>query len=295
MRSLNRFKFHEPGSIPEASRLLLDFGSAARAMAGGTDLLVGIKEKGLRPAHVVNLKRIPDLAEIRREEDGGLYLGALVTVGAVEQGLAGTPYAVLAEAAAVLASVQVRNRATVGGNLCNASPSADLAPPLIALGAVALCQGPAGQRELPLEDFFQGPGQTALQPGELLVGLRLPEPGARAGAAYVKISPRRAMDIAVVGAAVALALEPGGGDRVQRARVVLGAVAPTPERARRAEALLEGRVPDPAALEAAAEQAMREARPITDLRASAEYRRDMVRVAVRRAAQAAWARAQGRS
>lgn len=292
MKSLNHFEFHEPETLQEAGRLLLEMGAGAKAMAGGTDLLVAIKEKGLRPDHVINLKGIPGLAGLRLEAGRGLEIGSLVPVREIEKRLAATPYAVLAEAAGLLASVQVRNRATVGGNLCNASPSADLAPPLIALGATAVCQGPAGERRVSLEDFFRGPGQTVLGPGELLVALWVPEP-ALTGAAYVKISPRRAMDIAVVGAAVALTRDPDENDRVGSARVVLGAVAPTPLRARGAEVLLEGRVPDVTVIEAAAERAMRESRPISDLRASAEYRRDMARVAVRRAARAAWERARG--
>lgn len=179
-----------------------------------------------------------------------------------------------------MASMQIRNLATIGGNLCNAAPSADLAPPLIALEGTAVIAGPDGERRILLDQFFLGPGQTALAPGELLVAVELPVPHPRAAAVYLKNSPRRAMDIAVVGVAAAIAWL---DRRCEVVRIVLGAVAPTPLRARRAENLLLGQEISQERVAEAARTAAQEAQPIDDVRGSAWYRRRMVDVLVRRA------------
>jgi carbon-monoxide dehydrogenase medium subunit len=184
-------------------------------------------------------------------------------------------YPSLAQAARELGSIQVRNRATIVGNVCRASPSADTLPPLIADAAQVTVNGKNGERRVALEDFFTGPGRTVLSPGELVTELRLPAPAPRTGKVYIKHGRRKAMELATVGVAVTLF--------PQDVRVVLGAVAPTPIRAKRAEQILRGNKIDAAMIERAAQAAVEESRPISNVRASAEYRREMVGVLTRRA------------
>jgi carbon-monoxide dehydrogenase medium subunit len=285
-----RFDYYEPATLAEASALLAQGRGRASLLAGGTDLLVEIREHLRRPESVVNLKKIPGIERLEYDEQGGLRLGALVTARQVEtSAVVNEKYAGLAQAARELGSIQVRNRATVVGNLCRASPSADTAPPLIADGAAIEVFGPNGRRTLLLEEFFTGPGKTVLGPGEIAVGLALPAPPPRTGKVYLKHGRRRAMELATVGVAVTLALAEDGSCR--QARVVLGAVAPTPIRARAAEAALEGRPIGDEAIRAAAEAAAAEARPISDVRSSAGYRRAMVEVLTDRAVRAAAERA----
>jgi carbon-monoxide dehydrogenase medium subunit len=197
-------------------------------------------------------------------------------------------YAAIAEGAALVGSIQTMNMATVGGNLCNAAPSADIAPPLLAFDAEAVILGPSGRRSLPLEEFFFGPGKTALAPDELLAEVRVPVTPAGTGSAYARHTPRKQMDIAVVGVAAALTLS---GDRIERARVALGAVAPTPVRARQAEAVLEGQTLSDEVVARAADAATNECSPISDVRGSAEFRRHIVRVMTERMLQQATERA----
>jgi carbon-monoxide dehydrogenase medium subunit len=283
-----RFDYYEPASLGEASALLRQHGARASLLAGGTDLLVEIREHIRRPEWVINLKKIPGLDRLEFTE-AGLRLGALVTARAVETHPdVRRHYAGLAQAVMELGSIQVRNRATVVGNLCRASPSADTAPPLIADGAAIELFGPDGRRELPLLDFFTGPGKTVLGPGEIAVGLSLPTPAPGTGKVYLKHGRRRAMELATVGVAVTLTLARG---RCQSVRIVLGAVAPTPIRAGAAEAVLKEITVDQAAIQLAAQAAAAEARPINDVRSSAAYRREMVEVLTARALRAAVERA----
>jgi len=214
-------------------------------------------------------------------------VGAAVTMRQAE--LSGTVqkrYPAIAQGAGVVASVQVRNRATLVGNLCNAAPSADTAPGMIALRAKVRIAGPEGRRTVLLEDFFTGPGKTVLGPGEMVTAVQVPPPAPRTGSAYARHTPRGAMDIAVAGVGVGVTLAPRAGT-CEDIRIVLGAVAPTPLRARQAEGVLRGKVPTPELIEQAAEVAAGEARPIDDVRASAGYRRDLVRVLTRRMVEAA--------
>ena len=286
---MRRFEYFEPKSLSEAVHLLGRYAGRANVLAGGTDLLVEIREHVRWPEYVVNIKKIPGLDGLRYEAGAGLAIGALVTARAVETApILLEKYAGLAQAARELGSIQVRNRATVIGNLCRASPSADTAPPLIADGARARLFGPAGERELPLENFFIGPGRTVLAADELLVGIDAPPPPPRTGKVYLKHGRRRAMELATVGVAVSLTLTDGV---CSQARIVLGAVAPTPIRARAAEAALVGRPVDTQSAAAAAEAAMQEARPISDVRSSADYRREMVRVLTARGVHAAFEQA----
>jgi carbon-monoxide dehydrogenase medium subunit len=199
-------------------------------------------------------------------------------------------YQALAEGAGVVGSWQTMNMGTIGGNVCNAAPSADTAPPLLIFEAQAVIVGPTGRRTRPLTDFFRGPGLTALEHGELLAELRLPTPPAGTASAYERHTPRKQMDIAVVGVGVALTIS---GGKIERARISLGAVAPTPIRATKAEATLEGKTPNEEAFDKSAAAAASEASPIGDVRGSAEFRRHLVKVMTGRLLQRAAERAKG--
>jgi carbon-monoxide dehydrogenase medium subunit len=278
---MRRFEYHEPANLEEASALLVRHRAQASLLAGGTDLLVEIREHIRWPKHVVNVKRIPGLAVLEYDDRSGLRFGALVTAREIETSpVVLEKYPGLAQAARELGSIQVRHRATVVGNICRASPSADTLPPLIADGASVRIHGPAGGRTVALEDFFTGPGKTDLAPGELVTEVAVPAPAPRTGKHYIKHGRRKAMELATVGVAVALTLE---GERCREIRIALGAVAPTPIRARAAEDALRGRRLDGAAIAAAARIAMGACRPISNVRASADYRREMVGVLTARA------------
>lgn len=269
---MKRFAYFEPATLAEAAALL---SGGAQALAGGTDLLVELKEQLRSAERVVNIKKIRGLGGLSYDARAGLRIGALATAREVEiSPIVLEKYPSLAQAARELGSIQVRNRATIVGNLCRASPSADTAPPLIADGAVAKIHGLEGERTVALEEFFTGPGKTVLAAGELVTEIVVPPPAPGTGKVYLKHGRRKAMELATVGVAVTLNSD---------IRIVLGAVAPTPIRARDAEALLRGKDLDDALIEQAAEAAMREARPISNVRASAEYRREMVKVLTRRA------------
>jgi carbon-monoxide dehydrogenase medium subunit len=290
---MRAFEYHAPQTLEEAVRLLRDHGEAARALAGGTDLVVQMKENATRfpmPSHLISLKHVSDLQGIEFNESEGLRIGAGTTMAEVaESAIVRERFRAIAEGAGVVGSMQTMNMATVGGNLCNAAPSADIAPPLLAYEAEAVIVGPQGRRSLPLEEFFLGPGRTALMPGELLAEVRVPTPSARSGGAYVRHTPRKQMDIAVVGVAVVLTL--GASGTIGKARVVLGAVAPTPVRSRAAEAMLEGNSISDELLARASEAATAEARPISDTRGSAEFRGQLVRVMTERMLREAASRA----
>jgi carbon-monoxide dehydrogenase medium subunit len=288
---MRRFEYFAPQSLAEAIALFGEKGDGGRALAGGTDLVPQMKEGGKipMPSYVVSLRRLPELRGIEFSESTGLRIGAGVTMAELaELPVVGERYRALADGAGVVGSSQTMNMATIGGNVCNAAPSADTAPALLAYEAMAVIAGPDGERELPLAEFWRGPNATALQPGELLRELRLPPPPPHTGGVYVRRTPRKQMDIAVVGVAVLLTL---GGDRIQRARVALGAVAPTPIRAPETEAALEGQPASEALFAKAAEAAAGEARPISDQRGSAEFRRHLVRVTTERCLQEAVRRA----
>ena len=270
------FDYFSPKTLAEAIDLLAHYHGTARVIAGGTDLLLQMKVGKLAPKAVINIKRIPELHTL--ELNGHLRLGALTTLETVRRSpMICEHYAALADTASTMASVQIRNLATVGGNLCTAAPSADFAPILIALNATAHIAGPHGERCVPLEEFFVGPSVSCLAPDELLVTIDVPRP--TGPTLYLKHAPRAWMDIAVVGVALALQLT----DEVcTDAQIVLGAVAPTPLRARRAEAELRGRPLTADRAARASAIAANEAKPIDDVRSSAWYRRQMVEVLTRR-------------
>ena len=283
MKRTEPLEFHQPTSLAEATRIMLDGGPGGHFLAGGTDLVIAMKEKGLVPRYVVDLKRIPSLSGIREEDDGSIAIGALTTLREVETSpLIVDRYPFLAQSAAEVGSIQIRNRATIGGNMANATPSADVAPALLALDARAKLAGSGGERTMDLKDFFRGPGQTVAEPGEILTDLLIPQRDARLVGEYIKFSPRDMMDLAYIGVAVTLVLTEADG-RCESVAIALGAVSPTPMRAPGAEAVLQGQVLTEELAEEAGRKASEECSPISDVRSSAEYRRAMVRVNTKRA------------
>jgi aerobic carbon-monoxide dehydrogenase medium subunit len=283
---MRRFEYHEPRSLAEASRLLVELGEGAHAFAGGTDLLVEIREGLRRCAHVINLKRVEDLKGLIFDPARGLRIGALATARQIETDpVIARHYPNLLSAVRSLGSIQVRNRATLVGNICRASPSADTAPPLIADEATVTIAGPTGVRKTPISQFFLGPGKTVLARGDIVVAVETPPDPSPFGRAYLKLGRRQAMELATVGVAATLHME---GDSCVDSRIALGAVAPKPVRAASAERALCGRLLTDAALDEASRAAMAECAPIDNVRASAAYRRDMVGVLTRRAILAAW-------
>ncbi len=287
---MNRFEYREARTIDEAVKTLSQ-DDGGRMVAGATDVLIRWRQGAWQPRYVLNIKSIPGLDEVQYSPTEGLRLGALVKVRTLEQHpLIRQHYPALTQTATAFAGVQIRNLATVGGNVCNASPAGDTLPALLAYGAVCHLAGPGGTREVPLADFFRGPSQTALQPAELLVELRLPPPLPHTGALYIKHSPRSTMDIATAGVASMVSLE----DEVcQHVRIVLGAVAPTVIRVPEAEALLTGYVPDAERLQQAAQAAVDAASPIDDIRSTAAHRRAIVTPLVQRTLHYAVQMAQG--
>jgi len=278
---VSRFDYHQPESLADAVDLAGRFGGQASFLAGGTDLIVQIERGRVAPRHVIGLGRVPGLVGI--EVNGRITLGARVTHRAIEQtpALAG-PLRCLVEGAEVIGGHQVRNVATVGGNLVNASPAADLVPCLLALDGVVALVGPGGEREVPIERFLLGPNRTARRSDELVTRVDLPALAPRAATAFLKAGRRRAMEISVVCVAARLTLD-ATLERCLEARVVLGAVAPTAVRAYAAERLLEGQPVGGEAFRRAAEAAQEACRPIDDVRASAGFRQHLVGVLVRRA------------
>lgn len=278
---MRRFDYHRAETLEQASRLLTDLGDDTFLFNGGTDLLVEIRERLRRVRNVVDIKGIPGLSDITYDETRGLTFGALVTVGRLERlALVRERYPNLRDALASLGSIQVRNRATVVGNVCRASPSADTIPPLIADGAFIHIYSRTNMRVVPLAEFFTGPGKTVLAKGEIATGITVPPAGDNSGKAYIKHGRRKAMELSTVGVAVSLSMDDGVCSDI---RIALGAVGATVLRAPAAEAILRGTRLDAATVKSAADKAMEECTPISNVRASADYRRDMVGVLTGRA------------
>jgi carbon-monoxide dehydrogenase medium subunit len=282
-----------PRTLGEALALLGERGERARVLAGGTDLIVQVREHRRDLDLMVDVKHIPEVNELAYDPRQGLRLGAAVPCYRVyEDRDIARAYPGLIDAVALIGGIQIQSRASVGGNLCNASPAADTIPALIAHRAVCVIAGPGGPRELPVEQFCTGPGRNALGRGELLVGLRIPPPPRNFGAAYLRFIPRNEMDIAVAGAGVSVTLD-DAKSRCTAARVALAAVAPTPLLISEAgAALAEGALSD-SLIEKAAGLARTAARPISDMRGDAEYRKHLVGVLVKRALHTAIERARG--
>jgi len=286
---MEEIRYEAPTTLARASELLRE--SGARVLAGGTDLIVQMRTGRAAPSVFVDVKRIPEVMNLVLGKDD-LWLGAAVPAAAVvEHAEISRVFPGLVEAVDLIGSTQIQGRASVGGNLCNASPAADTVPALCVIGAICVIAGPKGERRVPVESFNTGPGKNVLEAGELLVGFRIPRPGARSSDAYLRFIPRTEMDIAVVGAGVAVSLDANGV--CTKARVALGAVAPTVFLVPAAVAALLGSRGEDAALARAAAAASAAARPITDKRGTVEYRRKISGVLTKRAAAAAFERARG--
>jgi CO/xanthine dehydrogenase FAD-binding subunit len=290
MPSLN---YASPTTVDEAVGLLAGASGLAKVLSGGTDLLVQLRSGRVKPDLIVDTKRLPGIIGIS-EESGGFVIGA-ATPGAMLEEHEGLKHAFpgVVEAMDLIGSTQIQGRASLAGNLCNASPAADSVPAMIAAGAIAIIVGPNGRREVPVEQVPTGPGRTSLAKGEFVLAFRLPKLPPRAADAYLRFIPRTEMDIAVVGCGVSVALDAAGV--CTAARVCLGAVAPTPLLvAGAADALVGSRLDDAALakLDAAAQAACR---PITDKRGTIEYRTKIAGVLARRTAAIAFERAQARA
>lgn len=274
-----RVEYRQPKSVEEALALLGEYGEDARVLAGGQSLLVMMREGLVRPRVLIALRGVSGLDAITADEE--LRIGAMATHSAVESHPAVRQrWPLLARAEAAVSTVQIRNRGTLGGNVAHGFPTADPPAALIALGGQARIVGPRGERTVPIEDFFVGFMQTALSPGELLAELRVPAQPPRSGGAYLKYAIRP-LDFSIVGAGARVTLAADGA--CAEARIGLNGAGPTPLRARRAEAALRGARLDEAAIAEAARLAAEESDPVPDLDGSAEYKRKMVQVFVRRA------------
>ena len=276
-----RFDYLEPQSLDEALGMLEKHGARARLVAGSTDFLVRWRTGSWRPEIVVCMQHVPGLDGVSFNDDDGLSIGAMATVQSIEQSsVVRARYPALAAGSAAFAGVQVRNLATVVGNVCNASPAGDTLPALLAYDAQCRIAGSGGERWLPLHEVFVGPGQTALAAGEIMTELRLPAPAPNTGGLYIKHSPRGAMDISAVGAASVLSIAADG--TCASVRIALGAVAPTPMRAYGAEGRLVGQVLNNDNIAEAARLAAQSSRPIADVRSGADYRREIAQVLAER-------------
>ena len=282
-RRLPRIDYIKPGSIDDLLNLLSDnHNRRYQVYAGGTDLIPKLKARVISPPEaIVDLKNIPGLDYIDYDDTHGLRIGALATIRSIETSpVVREKYPLLSQASASIASIQVRNRGTMAGNICNAVPSADSAPPLLSLEARLLCVSKKGERLINIDEFFTGPNKCALEPDEILREIHIPAMPENGRGVFVKLSTRSRMDLAVVNVAVLCVMEKG---LFKDIRISLGAVAPTPIRAQKAERSLKGAKADDEAIINAAKIASAESRPIDDHRASAEYRRMMVEVLVKRA------------
>jgi len=277
---LQEFVYERPRTVEEAVAAMR--GDDARALAGGTDLIPQLREGRRRTERVVDLKYIAELTAISALPDGGIAIGAAATATVLSRhATIAANYAAISQSACLIGGVQVQNRASLGGNICNAAPSADAVPALLCHQARAVIAGPKGRRELAVEALFRGPGKTNLEPGEILVAILLSPAQPRSAAKYVRFTPRREMDIAIAGAGTWLRLDADGA--IAEARIVLASVGPTPMRAPTAEQKLAGERPTRALLEEAGRLAAADARPISDTRGSADYRRSLVAVLTARA------------
>jgi len=280
---LPKFDHLEAKTIEEACSLLAKYKDKARVIAGGTDLLVSMKRREISPQYIINIKAIPNLDGISYSQKDGLLIGALTTLAAIESSpMIQERFPILSSAAHQTGPPHIRNVATIGGNLCNAAPSADMAPSLIGLGAKAKIKGLKGERVVTAEQFFIGPGVSILQAGEILTEIQVPNPPSHTRGVYLKLPARTTIDIAVVGVAVVVTLDAKDINIVD-VKIVLGAVAPTPIRARQAEDIIKGKAADNELIEKAAQAAANEAKPISDVRGLASYRREIVKVLTNRA------------
>jgi carbon-monoxide dehydrogenase medium subunit len=286
---LKDFEYAAATSVDEAVGLLAARGDRAKVLAGGTDIIVQLREHLREADLVVDIKRIPELTKVEFSPQTGLRLGASVPCYQVyDNAEISRAYPALADSARIIGGWQIQSRASIGGNLCNSSPAADSIPALIALGAKALIAGPDGRRSVPVEQFCTAPGRNVLKRGELLTGIEFPAPAKQGGSHYQRFIPRNEMDIAVVGVGVWLRLE---GANIAEGRIALGAVAPTPLYAAEASDFLKGKPAGEETFKQAGELARKIAKPISDMRGPAEHRVHLVGVLVARSLAAAVERA----
>ena len=289
-----RFSYYEPSTAGEATDILRRGGDRYRVLAGGTDVIINLRRRVADYEALVNIKRLPGITSWSTEPARGLCIGAATTFRELETApeLA-SRYPALMESIKVIGSLQLRNVATIGGNLCNASPAADSAPALMVAGATATyVDNGSGPHTVSVDQVFVGPGRSIVGQGGLLLQVNVPEPAQMTGSCFQRFTPRDAMDIAIASAAAQVTLERSTG-RVSNVAIALGAVAPTPVRAPRAEEALRGHEPTADLLAKAGTIAKEECAPIDDLRGSASYRRGLVEVLVRRALEVAVSRALG--
>ena len=291
---MQSFDYVAPASVDEVISLLASKNGDAKILAGGTDLLVQLREGRRKASLVIDIKIIPELTQITFDPQTGLRIGAAAACHEIcRDPNVSRLYPGLVDGIQLIGGVQIQSRASVGGNLCNASPAADAIPALIVHEAICNIVGPSGSRALPVEEFCLAPGRNALQAGEFLSSVSVPTPKDKFGAAYLRFIPRNEMDIAVVGAGVSVVLDEDGKGFVS-ARIALGAVAPTPLLASEAGAFLTGKPVTRENIREAARMAQSIARPITDLRGTAEHRKHLCAVLVERALNLAIERAGGK-
>ena len=278
---MHPFRYYPATNITEAVSLLARHGDRSRVMAGGTDLVVQLRGERYELDALVDVKRIPELGALTMNGEN-LTLGAAVPCYRIyEDESVAAAFPGIIDAASLIGGIQIQSRASIGGNLCNAAPSADAICPLIVHGAQATLTGVEGTRTVPVEEFCTGPGQTVIGYGELLVSISVPKPALHSGAAYLRFIPRNEMDIAVAGVAASVLLDPSG-DRIESASIALSAVGPTPITAKAASESLAGQAPTEEAFARAGELAAEASSPITDMRGTADHRRQLVRVLTRR-------------
>ncbi len=290
---MEAFDFESPKSIDEAVSILNEHGDRARIIAGGTDILVMMRAGRRLADVVVDVKDIPELNQMTMNGDGGLTLGAAVPCYRIYQDEAvASAYPGLIDSASLIGGIQIQGRASIGGNLCNAAPSGDSIPAVIALSGVCHIKGPNGWRTLPAEEFCTAPGQNALQRGEMLVSVQFPAPPANSGANYLRFIPRNEMDIAVAGVGSSVVLDDSGQNFVS-GRVALASVAPTPVFSKAAGDSLAGKPVNDETIRAASELAMADAKPINDMRGTIRQRIHLIGVLTRRTLNNAVERARG--
>lgn len=289
---MHDFEYECPRTLADAVALLAK--GESRPLAGGTDLIDHMRTGRFRPALVVDVKKIPELS-LLESNDKVLRIGAAVSCFRLQScSTIRDQYSAIADAVSIIGSVQVQSRASVGGNLCTSGPAADSAPALLALSAQCVIAGPKGNRTVPLEQFFTGPGKNVLQAGEILVEITCPAPTPKSGSNYRRFIPRNEMDIAVVGVGVSVTLD-ASGQTITAARIGLGAVGPTPILATEAAKKLIGKPATDENYKAAGEAARAQASPIDDMRGTVEFRRHVTGVLVERSLREAVARARGES
>ncbi len=273
---MKEFEYLKPDSIKKTISILSKYGERAQILNGGTDLIVGIRDKIIQPEYLVDIKAIPQLNRITYNKQDGLNIGATVTLNEISDSkVVQKNYPILAEACKTVGSYQVRNRATLVGNICNASPAADTAPPLLVLGAKVNIISTAGEKIIPINQFFTGVKKNVLKKGEFVTSVTVPPIKDKWTGVYLKQGRKKDVDLATVGVAVVCIRD--------EVRIALGAVAPIPVRAPKTEELLKGKTIHESLLEKAGKSALGEVSPISDVRSSQEYREEIIKVLVRRA------------